>query len=41
MAGGFLKCGLRSRGPYPYATAADVETLRQWYCEHFPEMLVL
>ena len=40
-AGGFLKCGLRSRGPYLYATADDVKTLQRWYREHFPEMLVL
>ena len=39
MAGGFLKCGLRSRGPYPSATSADVETLRRWYRGNFPEML--
>jgi 4-hydroxy-tetrahydrodipicolinate synthase len=39
--GGFLKCGLRSRGPYPHATHEDVETLRNWYREHFPEILVL
>jgi dihydrodipicolinate synthase/N-acetylneuraminate lyase len=38
--GGFLKCGLRSRGPYPSATEADVKTLHRWYQEHFPEMLV-
>ena len=41
VAGGFLKCSLRGRGPYPCATAADVETLRRWYREHFPEMLVI
>jgi dihydrodipicolinate synthase/N-acetylneuraminate lyase len=41
MACGFLKCGLRSRGPYPHATDEDIETLRRWYGEHFPEMLVL
>ena len=40
VASGFLKCGLRSRGPYPHATPDDVETLRRWYREHFPEMLV-
>jgi dihydrodipicolinate synthase/N-acetylneuraminate lyase len=39
--GGFLKCGLRCRGPYPCATDDDVDTLRRWYREHFPEMLVL
>jgi dihydrodipicolinate synthase/N-acetylneuraminate lyase len=41
VAGGFLRCGLRSRGPYPAAAPHDVETLRRWYREHFPEMLVL
>ena len=41
MAGGFLKCGLRGRGPYPHATPADIETLRRWYSENFPEMLLL
>ena len=40
-AGGFLRAGLRSRGPYPSATEADVERLRQWYRENFPEMLIL
>ncbi|MFH1569774.1 MAG: dihydrodipicolinate synthase family protein [Gemmatimonadota bacterium] len=40
-AGGFLKCSLRSRGPYPSASHDDVERLRQWYAEHFPEMLRL
>ncbi len=39
-AGEFLKCGLRGRGPYPSATSEDVQTLRQWYRENFPEMLV-
>ena len=38
-AGGFLKTSLRSRGPYPSATLDDVERLRQWYAENFPEML--
>jgi dihydrodipicolinate synthase/N-acetylneuraminate lyase len=41
VTGGFLKCGLRSRGPYPSATPADAETLRVWYRKHFPEMLIL
>lgn len=41
MAGGFLRCGLRSRGPYPSATEEDVKALQQWYREHFPEMLIL
>lgn len=38
---GFLKCSLRSRGPYPHATADDLKTLQQWYRENFPEMLAL
>lgn len=41
VATNFLKCGLRSRGPYPHATPEDVQTLRQWCREHFPEMLIL
>jgi 4-hydroxy-tetrahydrodipicolinate synthase len=41
VAGGFLKTSLRSRGPYPCATAQDVDTLRSFYREHFPEMLEL
>ena len=41
MAGGFLRAGLRNRGPYPSATEKDVEELRQWYRESFPEMLEL
>ncbi len=41
VAGGFLKTSLGSRGPYPSATQEDVETLRRWYREHFPEMLLL
>jgi dihydrodipicolinate synthase/N-acetylneuraminate lyase len=39
VASGFLKCSLRSRGPYPHATPADAARLRRWYEEHFPEML--
>ncbi|MEA1950594.1 MAG: dihydrodipicolinate synthase family protein [Planctomycetota bacterium] len=39
VASGFLRCGTRSRGPYPVATPNDVETLRRYYREHFPEML--
>lgn len=38
-AGGFLETSLRSRAPYPSATLDDVERLRQWYAENFPEML--
>ena len=41
VASGFLKTSLRSRGPYPSCTQQDVETLRRWYREHFPEMLRL
>jgi hypothetical protein len=40
-ASGFLKTSLRSRGPYISATEEDVRTLREWYREHFPEMLIL
>jgi 4-hydroxy-tetrahydrodipicolinate synthase len=41
VASGFLKTSLRSRGPYLSCTPEDVETLRRWYREHFPEMLRL
>ncbi|MFV2066192.1 MAG: dihydrodipicolinate synthase family protein [Pirellulales bacterium] len=41
ISGGFLKSSLRSRGPYPGCTQEDVQTLRRWYREHFPEMLRL
>ena len=41
IATGFLKGSLHSRGPYPCATPDDVETLRRWHRDHFPEMLVL
>ena len=40
-ASGFLKTSLRCRGPYPGPTEQDVQTLRQWYQEHFCEMLDL
>ena len=40
VASGFLKTSLRSRGPYIAATPEDARTLRRWYEEHFPEMLV-
>jgi len=36
---GFLKTNLRNRAPYPPATAEDVQTLRNWCQDHFPEML--
>lgn len=41
VAGGFLKCSLRARAPYPHAEPGDVEKLRHWYREHFPAMLIL
>ena len=40
-AGGFLKCSLRVRGPYPSALPDDVKRLRHWYHEYFPEMLIV
>ncbi len=39
IASGFLKTSLRIRGPYPSATDEDVGVLRNWYQNHFPEML--
>jgi len=42
VAGGFLETSLlRSRGPYPSATAKDVEAMRAFYREKLPEMLEL
>ena len=41
VTGGFLKCSLLARGPYPHATPEDVETMRRWYRDNFPEMLEL
>ncbi|MFH1845546.1 MAG: dihydrodipicolinate synthase family protein [bacterium] len=38
---GFLQTSLGNRGPYVSPTAQDVEDLRQWCSEHFPEMLEL
>jgi dihydrodipicolinate synthase/N-acetylneuraminate lyase len=38
---GFLKVPLRCRGPYPSAIDADVEALRRWCSEHFPEFVKL
>jgi len=38
---GFLKTSLRCRGPYPGPTEQDVQALRQWCRDHFPEMLDL
>ena len=40
-ASGFLRTGLRSRGPYPTATNDDIEQLRRWYGRHFADMLEL
>lgn len=40
-ASGFLKTSLRSRAPYVSASREDVERLRHWYEEHYPEMLQL
>jgi len=41
IASGFLKTSLHNRGPYISATDEDVEALREWYREHFPQMLEL
>lgn len=41
VASGFLSTSLRSRGPYRSATREDVNILRHWYRQHFPEMLEL
>ena len=40
-ASGFLKTSLRCRGPYVSPTEEDVEQLRAWFREDFPEMLEL
>ncbi len=40
-ASGFLKTSLRNRAPYVSATREDVERLRRWYEEHYPDMLQL
>ncbi len=39
VASGFLKTSLRCRAPYVSPTKEDVDTLRQWYRDHYPEML--
>lgn len=39
LASGFLNTSLRSRGPYVSVSAADVETLHDWYAAEFPAML--
>jgi len=41
LAGGFLKTSLRNQAPYPHPTPDDVELLRHWYRDHFPDMLDL
>lgn len=41
VASGFLKTSLHNRGPYPSATQEDVQLLRDWYSQHYPEMLEL
>jgi len=40
LASGFLATSLNNRGPYRSPTAGDVTLLRNWYKEHFPEMIV-
>lgn len=39
LAGEFLQTSTNSRGPYPAVSEADIETLRAWYRDEFPEML--
>ena len=39
IASGFLRTSVSHRGPYPHATPADVERVRQYYSRHLPEML--
>lgn len=41
LASGFLRTSLRSRGPYRCVSPADIDTLRTWYQQEFPGMLVL
>jgi dihydrodipicolinate synthase/N-acetylneuraminate lyase len=38
-ATGFLKMSLRNRGPYAAPTDCDLETMRDLFRKHFPEML--
>ena len=38
VAGGVLRSGLYSRGPYPHANGKDVQTLREWYRVNIPEV---
>jgi hypothetical protein len=39
VACAFSDINLRNRGPYPSADVGDAAILRQWFKEHFPEML--
>ena len=39
LASGFLKTSYASRAPYPSTAPEDVEIMRKWYFEHFPEMI--
>lgn len=41
LASGFLKTSLRNRRPYISPSEQDLEDLRLWYRENFPEMLQL
>ena len=41
VSSGFLKTNLKGRAPYPSADEQDVEAVRQWCKESFPDMLVL
>lgn len=36
---GFLRTGLRNRGPYPSASLDDVEQLQGWCNVHYPELI--
>lgn len=36
---GILETSLQCRGPYPHALHEDVETIREWCRENFPEMM--
>ena len=41
LATGFLQTSLRNRPPYPSATPDDVDVLREWCRDQFPELLRL
>ncbi len=38
---GFLQTSMNNRGPYRSTNAAEIENMRQWCREHFPEFLEL